>query len=106
MHRDGSVRPNGMAYCCDPNDCGPCCPECPTCPSIDNLGLTPARRQALVERLHKAWHPAPNACSPNRACYERRRAVGAVRILGPLLVGYLVADIEQAKAELAREWGE
>jgi hypothetical protein len=22
-----------IAYCCDPDDCGPCCPNCPDCPT-------------------------------------------------------------------------
>lgn len=33
-HWDGPAQSNGMAACCDPNDCGPCCEKCPTCPSV------------------------------------------------------------------------
>jgi hypothetical protein len=32
-HLDGPRRSNGMAHCCDTEDCGPCCEDCPTCPT-------------------------------------------------------------------------
>jgi hypothetical protein len=33
-HLDGPTRDNGMAHCCDTDDCGPCCQDCPTCPTL------------------------------------------------------------------------
>lgn len=71
-----------------------------------NAVLTPEREAQLVERLHKAWHPAPNACTPNRPCYERRRARGVARILGPVVSTWLIEDLERAKAELVDLWDE
>lgn len=66
--------------------------------------LPPERERQLVETLHATWHASPGGCVPGRPCDVFSRSLGVVAVLGPVVAGWLVEDVERARDALAREW--
>lgn len=76
-HQPGPMRADGMAACCDPDDCGPCCPDCPTCPTLQRQRGLPNRRDpenAAVRVIYATLQRGERDVVPAILGFEPRHA--------------------------------
>lgn len=66
--------------------------------------LAPERAHQLVDDLHDTWHAAPGDCR-GKFCEYRHRAESVVRVIGPTVAAWLVADLGAARASIYDTWG-
>jgi hypothetical protein len=77
-HSDGPTRRNGLAHCCDPEDCGPCCENCPDCPTLQRQRLTAETGRLL--NLVTQWKAAAEDETRSRRTLGNQLAIAEQRL--------------------------